>query len=127
MSNTDVDGDRDGDESGQQDEGLLLDDYGDENVDIFASSLLQPSSPSRGVIASSYMDHVRKYNEEGLQNEMIERPVYIGRCGIGKTSLFQGNENLQRLQLAYSRIKAAYRAITYFYETDKRTVDIVGF
>ena len=131
MSNTDGDGDVD--ESGRQDEGHLLDDYGDENVDIFASSLLQPSSPSKGVIASSYMDHVRKYNEDGLENEMIDRPVvYISRCGVGKTSLFgcyQGNENLQRLQLAsHTRtIKAAYRAMTYFYETDKRTVDIVWF
>jgi GTPase SAR1 family protein len=79
------------------------------------------------------MDHVHKYNEEAeeLENEMIDRlVVFMGRMGVGKTSLFgcyQGNENLQRLQLAYSRIKAAYRAMTCFYEIDKRTVEIVGF
>eukprot|EP01033_Poteriospumella_lacustris_P010199 gene10199-7274_t len=129
MSNTDGDGDgdRDVDESGQQDEGLLLDDYGDENVDIFASSLLQPSSPSTGVIASSYIDHVHKYNEEELENEMIDRlVVFMGRMGVGKTSLFgcyQGNENLQKLQLAsHTRsIKAAYFAKTY-HETRRITV-----
>eukprot|EP01040_Poterioochromonas_malhamensis_P019571 gene19571-23149_t len=127
MSNTDVDGDRDVDESGQHDEGHLLDDYGDENVDIFASSLLQPSSPSTGVIASSYIDPVHKYNEPALENEMIDRlVVFMGRMGVGKTSLFgcyQGNENLQRLQLAsHTRsIKAAYFAKTY-HETRRITV-----